>query len=109
MITQYEVYNLLSAEIPPLSCMEYPSKSHLKIYASINYFTDYTMVAINQHNISQLKKCFSVAEKLYMNGDSLVKLLIRKNFIYSLLSLGSITDIDKEMIKKMIPKAISKN
>ena len=46
MITQYEVYSLLTAKIPQLATIAYPSRACMQMYATINYFSDYTRQAV---------------------------------------------------------------
>lgn len=76
MITQYEVSHLLKDEIPQLEEKTYPAKLSLEIYAAMNYFTDYTRHAVKEHDLICARKCFALAEKLYRQGDKLVRLLI---------------------------------
>lgn len=106
MITQYEVYSLLTAEIPQLAVKAYPSRASLQMYASINYFSDYTKQALEAHNFSRAKKCFAVAENLYLHGDGMVHLLIENSLIYSLSSFRAMGPTEQLMVKSIIPERL---
>ena len=106
MITQYDVYALLSQQIPQLASKPYPSRGSLIIYASMNYFTDFTRHAVEDHNFQQAKKCFALAEDLYLHGDAIVKLLIENSFIYSITPLRSMNAADKFMTRAIIPEVL---
>jgi hypothetical protein len=85
MITSEQVPALLQNEIPTLANKEYPSKTYLKIYAAINYFSDYTLLMIEKKDKNMIDKCLALAEKLYKEGDGMVKLLIKNSFVYHLI------------------------
>lgn len=85
MITSEQVPSLLQHEIPILADKEYPSKAYLRIYAVINYFSDYTVLMIEKKDTYMTGKCLTLAEKLYREGDGLVKLLIKNSFVYHLI------------------------
>jgi hypothetical protein len=106
MITQYEVPTLLKEEIPQLAGKMYSSKVSLQIYSSINYFSDYTRHAVAEHNFTIAKKCFAIAEKLYREGDRLVRLLIENSFIYSFSSFLPKDRAEKLMVKSLIPEKL---
>ena len=108
MITQYEVDAYLKEAIPQLAMKTYPTRVSLAIYISINDFTDYTMHALEEHNFKQAKKCFALAENLYLHGDSMIRLLIENNFIYSFSSLISKGGTDMFMVKSMLPGTLHK-
>ncbi|MEJ7678457.1 MAG: hypothetical protein WKG06_11470 [Segetibacter sp.] len=108
MITQYQVHSLLEDEIPQLAMKPYPLRVSLDVYASINYFTDYTKHALEEHNFSQAKKCFVLAENLYFNGDRMVRLLIENSFIYSFSSVMSHSGTEKYMLKSILPQTLYK-
>ena len=106
MITQYEVYAFLKHEFPDLAIKAYPSDVSLEIYFSINCFTDYTKHAIEEHNFRIAKKCFAVAENLYVNGDSTVRFLIENNFVYCFSSHKFNTHADDVITKSIFPKKL---
>ncbi len=106
MITQYEVPSLLKEEIPQLAGKMYLSKVSLQIYSSINYFSDYTKHAVEDHNFNLARKCFALAEKLYREGDRLVRLLIETSFIYSFSSFMPRDRAEKLIVRSIIPEKL---
>lgn len=108
MITQYQVDSFLKEELPQPAMKSYPTKTSLAVYISINYFTDYTKHALEEHNFNQAKKCFALAENLYLNGDSMVRLLIENSFIYSISSFMSYSSNDMFMVESILPDALYK-
>lgn len=108
MITQYQVHSLLEDKLPQLAMKPYPSRVSLDVYASINYFTDYTKHALEEHNFNQAKKCFALAENLYINGDRMVRLLIENSFMYSFSSIMSHGSPEMYMLKSILPGTLYK-
>jgi hypothetical protein len=106
MISQYEVPSLLKQEMPHLAGKLYPSKVSLQIYSSINYFSDYTKHAEEEHNFNLARKCFALAEKLYREGDRLVQLLIETSFIYSFSLFMPKDRAEKLMVRPLIPEKL---
>jgi hypothetical protein len=104
MITQYEVTSLLKDTIPQLAGKTYPAKVSLQIYSSINYLSDYTKHVVEEHNFNLARKCFALAEKLYREGDRLVRLLIENSFIYSFSSFMPKDRAEKLMVRSLIPE-----
>ena len=106
MITQYEVPFLLKEAIPQM-----PLKGTLQasifigtdIYCSLNTFSAYTRHAVEEHNFNLAKKCFVLAEKLYRQGDKMVRMLIENIFIYSFSSSMPADRFEKMILKTMIP------
>ncbi|MCG2615044.1 hypothetical protein LZZ85_12165 [Terrimonas sp. NA20] len=103
MITQYEASNLLKTKIPQLSARSYPSKVSLDVYACMNYFSDYTKKAVEEHNFSLAKKCFILAESLFREGDNVVKMLIENVFVYGFSSMLPDTKEERAFIRSIIP------
>lgn len=103
MITQYEVPGLLRTEIPAINAQPFPGRASLEIYASINSLTDYTKHAVQEHDLTLAGKCFALAEKLYRNGDALVRLLIENSFLYSITSYMPCDVTEKNKVKAVIP------
>lgn len=106
MITQYEVTPLLKKEIPQLAGKVYPSRISLEVYVSMNYFSDYTKHAVEEHNFNLAKKCFALAEKLYREGDRIVRLLIENIFVYGFSGFLFNNKVESVVVKSMIPPAL---
>jgi len=108
MITQYEVPYFLRKVFPELELDMYTSKPSLAMYIAMNYFSDYTKHALEDHNFNQAKKCFTLAENLYLNGDRMVRLLIENSFIYTITSVMSHSRNDMFMVKSIMPDTLYK-
>ncbi len=106
MISQYEVPGLLRDEIPSFVTQAHPGRATLEIYASINDFTDYTRHAVEEHDFNLAKRCFALAEKLYGNGDRMVRLLIENSFVYSISSFMPVDRVERLMVRSVIPERL---
>ncbi len=106
MITQFDVYAIVTEKIPQLAQQDYPCRGSLMIYATINYLTDYTRHAIEAHNVKNIKSCFAIAEDFYLHGDNLVRLLIENSFIYSLSPIDEMCAADKFLIRSIVPEVM---
>lgn len=105
MISQYEVPGLIQDEFPQLTSQLHTSKTALDVYKSVQCFAGFTKEAVKEHNFSLSKKCFKLAEKLYNNGDLILKSVIENNFIYTFSSYMSGSKSDITLIKSIIPAA----
>jgi len=106
MITQYEVSSLLREQIPQFTSRVSPSGISLEVYGSMNYFSDYTKHAVEEHDFRLAKKCFVLAEKLYREGDRIVRLLVENIFVYGFSSFLFNNKIESKVVKAMIPPAL---
>jgi len=103
MISQYELPSLLRKEIPALALKNYPRKISMEIYASIHYFIEYTGNAVQENNIMLAKKCFCLAEKLYRDGDRMVKLLIENSYINAMDTYLPTDALERHALRAIIP------
>jgi hypothetical protein len=106
MITQYDAITIMKTSVPEIAVKNYPSSVSLEIYATVIYFTDYTKQALVQHHYEEAKRCFQLAEKLYVNGDNIVRLLMKDSFIYSISSLISLGSKNMFLVKALLPPAL---
>jgi hypothetical protein len=106
MITQYEVPYLLKEELPTITSENYPARINMDVYKSVQYFSEYTRWAVLQHNLTIAKKCFGLAEKLYKQGDSIVKNVIENTFVYSFSSYIPNDRIEKLILISLIPSPL---
>jgi len=103
MITQYEVSSMLREEIPQLAGKVYPSNISLEVYASMNYFSDFTKHAVQKHDFNLAKKCFALAERLYRQGDRIVRSLIENIFVYGFSDFFPDDKTERLVIRSIIP------
>jgi hypothetical protein len=106
MITQYDIPWVLKAEMPAISGDDYPARIDMTLYKSIQYFSDYTRHAIQDHNFVLAKKCFHLAESIYRNGDNMVKNAIENNFVFSFTSFMPHDRVEKLILKSIIPVSL---
>lgn len=103
MISQFEVSGLLRREIPSLANHYCPSKPSLEVYAFMNYFSDYTREAVEHHEMGTARKCFLLADRLFRNGDRMVRTLIENVFVYSFSSMFECEKEERANIRTLIP------
>ena len=103
MITQYEVPGYLAQVLPPSTLKPQPGHISLDIYRELQQFTDYTKAAANGHNYSLVKKCFHLADKLYTNGDTVVRNSVENIFVFSFSSIIPQDSLEKIIFKSFIP------
>lgn len=103
MIRQYEIPALLKAELPAISEDNYPARITMSIYKSVQSFSDFTKHAVQDHNVNLARKCFSLAEKLYRNGDAIVKNAIENIFVFSFTSFMPNDRVEKLILQSIIP------
>ena len=106
MISQYEVPAILKEEIPELALKPCPSRFSIRTFTFINYFSGYTMHAIEQHDLIMAKKCFTLAEALWQQGDRVVRMLIENIFIYSLSAVMPHSRTERGMLRSLIPASL---
>lgn len=108
MITQYEVPAIVQDCLPDLSLRQYPTRLSLVIYATMNEFSDYTHHALENNDLELAKKCFSIADLMYKEGDKVVRSTIENSFVATLSDI-MVVSLDKMfMLKAMLPKALYK-
>ena len=87
MINQYEVTACIVDEIPEIREEIIEASPKLNVFNSIQCLTNYTKSQIQKHDFRKVKKCFSLAEKIYDKGNTLVKIAIENVFVFSFSSL----------------------
>jgi hypothetical protein len=106
MITQYEVPTYLTQILPAFACKPQIGSLSMNVYKEMQHFTDYTRTAIEEHNLILVKKCFRLADKLYGQGDAIVKNAIENIFVYSFSSFFSRKTVEKMILKSFIPATL---
>jgi len=106
MITQYEVSSILTQEIPQLSRREYSPQPDLNVYLFMNYFLGYTRQTVGRHQYFAAKKCFSLAERFYRQGDPVVRSLIENIFVFGLTSVLALAGTEKTLVRSLIPDTL---
>jgi len=107
MITQYEVPSLLNSALPSLENRICPVHLSVSVYKTIHDFTEYTKTAVLKHHLPIARKCFKLAEKLYNEGDKIVKMCIENIFIYSFTTLMPNDRIERIILQSYIPEKLN--
>lgn len=105
MITQFQVGGLLRQELPQFNLPQTITKPSLEIYAAMSAFCDYTRHAV-QNDTGLARKCFSLAETFYRNGDSLVRLAVSNIFVYSFSTLLPQDSERRKAVRTLIPASL---
>lgn len=105
MITQYQVAALLNEEVPE-PAVSLPTKASLHVYTAINALCNHTRKAMEDHNATMARKCFKLAEKLYRQGDNVVRMLIENCFVYSFSSFIPKDNFEKLAVRSFIPECL---
>ena len=72
-------------------------------YSTVRIFLDYTFKKIRENNLSAVKKCFTLADKLYSKGDRAVKSAMENIYVFSFSNLPVKDSNDKKLVMGMIP------
>jgi hypothetical protein len=109
MITQYQIIGLLKQELPRMKGKAYFSeipRAFSSIHASIHCLSDFTRRNLELKHFQTARKCFALAEKIYVEGDVMVQLLIERVFIDSLVLVKVVKG--KNHLEVLIPPILHK-
>ncbi len=106
MISKYEVGALVNAEFkeelrPYKICLNIDLS--LDLYRSINDLTQIAVHASKDHNLPLLNRCFGFVEKLYNQGEHLVKQVIENIFIYTIFDRMPQDKTERLIYQSFIP------
>jgi hypothetical protein len=106
MMTQLQVIRLIRREMPVVAEREgikmMPARCN-SIHASIHLLSECTAGALSHRHFSMAQKCFALAERLYLEGDAMVRLLIENVFIYANVSMKNQTGRNRYLFENLIP------
>jgi len=103
MINRFEVPMYLEEGLPNISQDLNSAKNCKDIHSSIHLFLDYTFNKIRENNLTAVKKCFVLADKLYSKGDRVVKSALENVYVFSFSNLPVKDGNDKKLIMGLIP------
>lgn len=103
MISQYEGTKLIESEFPQLTRLYKRSSLSTDIYRAVQRLLDFSKEAVLDYNLSLFRKCFTLAKRLYNQGDIIIRSAIEKSFIYSFSSFFQQDDMEKKRLKFFIP------
>lgn len=82
-IKESEVIDILSEELPAINSTLEKTANPTNIYTAVQCFADFTKNMVTKGNLSEVKHCFNVAEKMLQNGNQVVKNAIRNVYVFS--------------------------
>lgn len=82
-IKESEVLDLLGEELPEINVTLEKTANPTNIYTAVQCFADFTKNMVNKGNISEVKHCFNVAEKMLQNGNKIVQNAIENVYVFS--------------------------
>jgi len=110
MISRYEASQMIDSELRyKVSCLN-SNRTGLNVdvsfdlYRSVHDLTEIAKKAATDHDFILLKQCFAIAEKLYNNGERLVKDVLENSFIYSFSRIVPADKMEECFFKAMVPK-----
>ena len=106
MITQYEVPGFLAQVLPVQARRPQMGPVSMNIYKDLQQFTDYTRQAVDRHNYTLVKKCFCLADRLYTNGDRIVRNAVENIFVFSFSSFIPQDSVERIILKSFIPATL---
>nr|WP_295922555.1 hypothetical protein [uncultured Dyadobacter sp.] len=86
MFTQLQIIDLLRNELPHLAgtdCAALSPRTFASIHSSIHYLSDCTRNTVEHRHFGPARQCFALAERVYREGDAMVRLLIENVFVYA--------------------------
>jgi hypothetical protein len=106
MIDQFEVRGLLEETLPDISPELRKENNTSNIYKLIHILLDYTFKKIREHNITTVKKCFLLAEKLYNRGNEAVRCAVENIYVYSFSHLPVKNEAEKKQVLNVLPGSL---
>ncbi|WP_159476235.1 hypothetical protein [Dyadobacter sp. 3J3] len=75
------------------------------IYKQMQKFADLTQIMILKGNMARAKKCFSIAENLFINGNKETKTAISNVYLYSVSGMMELKHLNTE---KLLPNTLKR-
>ena len=111
MISRYEASQMIDTELKHKISFLNSNRAGLNLdlsfdfHRSVNDLTEIAQKAAANHDFILLKQCITLAEKLYNNGERLVKDVLENTFIYSFSRIIPAGKMEQCVFKAMIPKS----
>jgi len=104
MINQYEVPAYLVDELPEMEQELKSFSSTLNIFKTLQCLANYTKTKVIQHDLKAVKNSLTIAENIYVKGNSMVKNAMENVFVYSFSSLMNCGNNDeKRQLQAIMP------
>ncbi|WP_317897723.1 DUF7674 family protein [Aurantibacillus circumpalustris] len=106
LIKENEILEILGNELPEINQELEKLSSRQNIYSAIKCFAEFTKQLIKKGNLSEVKHCFNVAEKMLLEGNKTVKNAIENVYIFSMSSVLGFTSPMSYKIKGIMNKGL---
>ena len=103
MISQLEGTKLIESEFPELNRLYKRNSFSTDIYKSVQRLLDFSKEAVLDYNLNLSRKCFDLADRLYNQGDWIIKNAIKRSFISSFSAFFQRGEVEKKRLKFFIP------
>jgi hypothetical protein len=105
-IMETEILDILGNELPEINEELERLPNAQNIYTTVKCFAEYTKQLINKGNLSEVKHCFNVAEKMLTSGNKVVKNAIENVYIFSISSILDFASPLSNKIKGMMNRRL---
>ncbi len=101
MITQIQVPLFLEERLPEIkpALQKAAGPAVNTVFTAVQCLTDFTRRMIKEHNDSMTARCLSLAGRLYIKGNDVVRTAVENIYIYSFSSLLNSCDDCKQRNK----------
>lgn len=108
MLPDSKISQLISLQIPGLTYVMWQYRVTGPLYEVIHVFADYTKRMIRGGQLSEAKKCFTIAGVLYRNGSGLLRNAIESVYLYGLSPLLDTADaaFGNRPVKTLLPAVL---
>ena len=106
MINQDDVPDYVGMRIPEIAGELQREDNMKNVFGSVHVLLDYTLRKIKEQDLLTVKKCFSLAEDLYIEGTGRVKCAIENVFIFSFSQFPNLKTEDMKELMKLIPATL---
>ena len=108
MITENEVSDILGEELPEINNELERLPNLNSVYKTMECFVDFTKQLISRGDFKEVKHCFTIAEKMLINGNNTVKSAIENVYIYSLGTVVALSVLKTNRLKEIFNGSLKK-
>jgi len=106
MITENQVPDILGEELPEINNELEKLPNLNNVYKTMQCFAEFTKRLANKKNLTAVKNCFNLAERMLEQGNNTVKNAVENIYVFSLSALIDMVSPIQEQVKKMLPENI---
>jgi hypothetical protein len=106
MIDQQELPELIEQEIPELSTELCDKEKCNNAYRTLHILRDYTRKQVNSGDMSAVKRCFRLADKIYTKGNEAVKNAVENVYVYSFSHFLFHDDDRRKLFMRIVPLSL---